>query len=84
MVTPVGNNSAIVNVLNSTIYNNPGNALSVNGANSTIRLAASTVTTNGAATAFGGGGGSIFSFGDNITVGNSLAPAFTLPTQTRN
>ena len=82
VVTPVGANSAIVNVFNSTIYNNPGNALSVNGANSTIRLAASTVTTNGAATA--NTGGSIFSFGDNITVGNSLAPTFTPPTQTRN
>ena len=84
VVTPVGNNTAIVNVNDSAIFMNPGNALSVNGANSTIRVSNNTITTNGAATAFGGGGGSILSFGDNRTVGNSLAPAFTLPTQTRN
>ena len=84
VVTPVGNNTAIVNVNDSTIFMNPGNALSVNGANSTIRVSNNTITSNGAATAFGGGGGSILSFGDNRTVGNSLAPAFTPPTQTRN
>ena len=83
VVTPVGANSAIVNVNDSSIFNNPGNALSVNGANSVIRISGSTITTNGAATQILGGG-AISSFGDNRTVGNSTAPAFTPPTLTRN
>lgn len=83
VITPVGANSAIVNVNDSEIYNNPGNALSVNGANSIIRVSNNTITTNGAATAIAGSG-AIESYGDNRTAGNSAAPAFTPPTVTRN
>ena len=83
VITPVGSQSAIVNVNGSAIFNNPGNALSVNGANSIIRVSSSTITTNGSATSIVGGG-TISSFGDNRTVGNSFPPAFTPPTLTRN
>ena len=83
VITPVGSQSAIVNVNGSAIFNNPGNALAVNGASAVIRVSASTITTNGAATSILGGG-AISSYGDNRTVGNSVAPAFTPPTLTRN
>ena len=82
VITPVGTNSAIVNVNDSSIFNNPGNALSVNGANAIIRASGNTITTNGAATSIVSG--TIASYGDNRTVGNSVAPAFTPPTLTRN
>jgi hypothetical protein len=83
VVTPVGTNSAIVNVNDTSIFNNPSNALSVNGANSIIRVSGSTITTNGSATSISGGG-TIASFGDNRTVGNSFPPAFTPPPLVRN
>jgi hypothetical protein len=83
LLTPVGTNSAVFNLHDSTVFNNPGNALSVNGANSIIRAGGNTITTNGSTTSIAGGG-SILSFGDNRTVGNSFPPAFTPPTQTEN
>jgi hypothetical protein len=83
VITPVGTNSAIVNVNGSSIFNNPGSALSVNGANSIIRVGNNTITTNGFATSIVGGG-TISSYGDNRTVGNSNPPAFTPPTLVRN
>lgn len=83
VMTPAGTNSAIVNVNDSSIFNNPGNALSVTGASSVIRVAGTTITTNGAVTHIVGGG-AIQSYGDNRTAGNSLPPAFTPPTLTRN
>ena len=83
VITPVGTNSAIVNVNRSAIFNNTGNALSVNGASSVIRVGDNTITTNGFATAIAGGG-AISSYGDNRTVGNSNPPAFTPPTLVRN
>jgi len=83
VVTPIGTNSAIVNVNNSRITNNPGTALSVNGASAIIRVGGSTIATNGSATGIAGGG-TISSYGDNRTVGNSFPPAFTPPVLTRN
>jgi len=83
VVTPAASNSAIVNVNDSVITDNPGTALSVNGASAIIRVGNTTIATNGSATGIAGGG-TISSFGDNRTVGNSFPPAFTPPTLTRN
>jgi hypothetical protein len=83
VVTVVGSAPNVVNVNDSTIYNNTGAALQTSGASAAIRVSGSTLTLNGFATSISGGG-SIQSFNDNRTVGNSNPPAFTLPTLTRN
>src|SRR6185503_10413937 len=83
VIQVVGSAPNIVNVNDTTIFNNPGNAFTANGVSAVIRASGNTITANGAVTAVLAGG-TISSYGDNRTVGNSAVAAFTPPTLVRN
>jgi len=75
--TPAGTTNATAMVSHTEAFNNIGSGLSVNGVGSTIRVNDSVITANGQTLSITGG--SIRSYGNNITDGNGVSVAFTAP-----